>query len=473
MERKNDVEWPAIDHYPTWLCDKVQRFLRSAHAAASTIARAWRLQRGIPALVTDEPAARLPSPRHCVYRRDAIAALSGGTATAKLDGTNVGKGVDGTLYGRRWVIAEGTETYQKVPLGSVRAADVLAVRDAVAGALREAGGAAEAEALGAGACRFVVYGELMCNPGLYDYSEAGLAGAWLAFGVVVVLQEREARAFAAAAARAGFGASLREREAGDEAAMPLKVLLCGTHKLHALFCTAGLLVPEEVAGPAEPSAPAPAEPASAPAPASLVHRASAFMEAERGEGVVVALHDARRGCAMLRKWKIGREVQHSSRAALQRAMAALEANGAAAEVLLGPELASVVPRMWAILEHTGGGQLVKVPKKPKQQGGGAAGAPRPPPVLLTDPGPVADALQSALTKYDALESYFASASDASAMVQLLAGELSDEICKDLGYKEGTKQAAVVQSGTKRFVGMEFGAWKKKKKKKKEEEEATL
>ena len=455
LQRKNDVAWPSIDHYPTWLCNQVDQFLKSAHLAASTIATKWREHKGAPSrncAPSSPPSPPHHFPTRHTTRRQAVAALTGGYATVKLDGTNVGKDSDGIMYGRRWTIPAGTESYQKTPLHDVYAADVGAVREAVCAALTAApvatatAGEMEREAAALAACRFVVYGELMCNAGLYDYAATGLAGAWLAFGVVAQFSdEGAARAFAVSAARAGFEASFRPREEDDDcggaAAAPgtaaWKVLLCGNPRLRSIFRGAGLKVPEAVCDEG----------------ASLVERGAAFMVAERGEGVVVTLPGAGKdGGPILRKWKIGKEVQLSSRHAMLKTKVALEAD-AAATVLLESS-ASAVPLMWDILERTGGGERAERAPKAKKKGGTAARAP-----AITDPGPVADALASALTKYDSLESYFVAAGSGAAVVALLAGELGDEICTDLGYVAGSKEAARVRSGLKHFVGSQFGAWK--------------
>ena len=50
-------------------------------------------------------------------------------ATAKWDGTNVGKGSDGRMLGRRMVISPHAKEYQRTPLIQVKAADIAKVKE--------------------------------------------------------------------------------------------------------------------------------------------------------------------------------------------------------------------------------------------------------------------------------------------------------------------------------------------------------
>ena len=49
-------------------------------------------------------------------------------ATEKFDGTNVAKDDDGHIYGRRMIISENKNFYQKTPLDAVKSANVGKVK---------------------------------------------------------------------------------------------------------------------------------------------------------------------------------------------------------------------------------------------------------------------------------------------------------------------------------------------------------
>lgn len=86
-------------------------------------------------------------------------------ASQKYDGTNVGKDEFDVMYGRNQTIAATTASYQKTPLDGVKVLNVKAIKNAVC----QIGGVDETNI----AC-FNVYGELMCNSGLYNYTTSKL-----------------------------------------------------------------------------------------------------------------------------------------------------------------------------------------------------------------------------------------------------------------------------------------------------------
>jgi len=95
-------------------------------------------------------------------------------ATHKFDGTNVGKDQDGKLYGRNKMVNPNAKSYQKTPLDALKGIDVAVVK-------KEIEGLAGIEDLG----NVVLYGELMCNKGLYDYAEKNLSAGWTIFGAMI------------------------------------------------------------------------------------------------------------------------------------------------------------------------------------------------------------------------------------------------------------------------------------------------
>lgn len=62
---------------------------------------------------------------------------------------------------------------------------------------------------------FVLYGELMCNKGLYDYDDKKLPGAWTIFGAMIQPKE-DAKGVVEAFQNAHFTAGLRGAAPGEE-----------------------------------------------------------------------------------------------------------------------------------------------------------------------------------------------------------------------------------------------------------------
>ena len=98
------------------------------------------------------------------------------TLSQKYDGTNVGKDEYGQLYGRNKMILETETKYQNTDLTCVKEIDVAKLKVAFA------------EQVGVETSiikKFVVYGELMCNPRLYDYETNGVSKTFQLFGIMM------------------------------------------------------------------------------------------------------------------------------------------------------------------------------------------------------------------------------------------------------------------------------------------------
>lgn len=131
--------------------------------------------------------------------------------THKYDGTNVGKDQEGVMYGRNKMINPNAQSYQKTPLAALKGIDVAAVKKEIEGLIG-------VEDLGT----FVLYGELMCNKGLYDYSEKNLSAGWTIFGAMIK-PKGEAENIVKAFEKAKFASTLKggcdsgdDEEEGDE-----------------------------------------------------------------------------------------------------------------------------------------------------------------------------------------------------------------------------------------------------------------
>lgn len=118
-------------------------------------------------------------------------------ASHKFDGTNVGKDQDGKLYGRNKMINPNAKSYQKTSLDALKNIEVAPVK-------KEIEELAGIENLG----NFVLYGELMCNKGLYDYEDKNLSSAWTIFGAMIQ-PDKDAIKIVEALQKANFTCSLK------------------------------------------------------------------------------------------------------------------------------------------------------------------------------------------------------------------------------------------------------------------------
>lgn len=159
------ISWPSITSLPVHVAGCVRSFVHDADVAAIMIQRWWR----------KKPFSNTWFEHHHVTRK-AIHERFFTTQVAgheKLDGTNFSINEEGHMFGRR-TRAFG-ESYQKVPLESVKKADVSGLRKRLL--------------LGPNVAQFeeqvrlvTLYGELMCNY-LYHYNQSGIAKTWQCFGV--------------------------------------------------------------------------------------------------------------------------------------------------------------------------------------------------------------------------------------------------------------------------------------------------
>lgn len=119
----------------------------------------------------------------------------------KYDGTNVGKDNNGVMYGRNQLIPDKTKSYQKTPLDYVQKIDGQAVLDELLGLT---GITAESVSV------FNLYGELMCNKGLYNYSKDSIDGTHQLFGAMIKPKSNEAiEEIADKLAKAGFACKVK------------------------------------------------------------------------------------------------------------------------------------------------------------------------------------------------------------------------------------------------------------------------
>jgi len=97
-------------------------------------------------------------------------------------GTNVAIDTEGLMYGRNKTIPSKTKSYQKTSLDYVRKIDSNLVLNEI---LDVTGIKAETIE------KFLVYGELMCNKGLFGYSQDKLDGTFPIFGAIFVAKNQK------------------------------------------------------------------------------------------------------------------------------------------------------------------------------------------------------------------------------------------------------------------------------------------
>jgi len=336
-------------------------------------------------------------------------------ASEKLDGTNVGKLRCGTLLGRRLTIEQTATSYQRCDLTSLREVDVdAAIGELVSLATGE---------IGTEPVRAAIYGELMCNVGLFNYKANGLAKSWQAFGAVLEFASEEvAAAYATAASASGLACTLSgdravrigNNEAFGEVLRRHRVPVIATVAFGSL-CEA-------------------------------ISSQRAWMTGEHGEGLVLSIQKAGRSSAY--KWKISREPQPAAVSELTELLEAF-ANGAGGKaVLIDQSIHEMIGNLHAVSTHVDSARAATKQKKEARQ-------------AAVDTEAVAQAIASALTKFDALEVTFEAEGKA---LNKLAERLCAEVLSDPDLATGDADEAAareqVKVSVKRHVGQAFGAWQK-------------
>ena len=126
-------------------------------------------------------------------------------ASQKFDGTNVGKDTSGLMYGRNKMIPFTSGSYQKTNIDYLKKMDVNPLRDELN------------QVCGVDLQNFVLYGELMCNSGLYNYKEYETFNV---FGAMIKPQQGEsAKEISEKMNAKGYATSIRgdhEEGSGEE-----------------------------------------------------------------------------------------------------------------------------------------------------------------------------------------------------------------------------------------------------------------
>ena len=144
--QQNSLSWPSIENYPEWVCEQIKTYLLASEEEK-------------PLFRAELERTLLETPLWSV--------------STKYDGTCFGKMDTGDFVGRRHVVGK-RDTYQNTSTSSAEKCKVEQVKDELSrmlGINLESGSVC-------------VWGELMCNPGYYNYLSRGLVDEWLPFGIV-------------------------------------------------------------------------------------------------------------------------------------------------------------------------------------------------------------------------------------------------------------------------------------------------
>lgn len=238
------LPWPSIEAYPEWVVNQIECYLYT---------------------VQEEPD------QICVQRRALEHALLENTlqaASIKYDGTCFGKMNTGELVGRKQM--HTGDEYQQTSVAATERCNVSGVREKLSALL-----GVEIESL-------CVWGELMCNPGYYNYKERGLDAQWCCFGVVstITLDPSEYGCISEVLEAQGLAYSLTDRGR-------LRLMLCPALKKILEHSGACRVADDLLEGCTH---------------AEMVARASSNLCAGENEGLVLVFRRTD-GQSSIRKWK--------------------------------------------------------------------------------------------------------------------------------------------------------------------------
>lgn len=414
---KNPNPWPSFDNLSVSYAESAADLVLVDFATVVIfLQRKWRQrelprkhQKIYPITVSERARNVLQCARKILRERSNPKNNITVFAYEKLDGTNVGVCCDGSLYGRRTKI-QGT-SYQKVFLNTVPEPRIVkAIKKNIADLIAIAHSDLP---------KFTIYGELMCQPGRYSYTERNLAKNWVCFGAVFgsrqvdedqIGNHESPCELAQALEEKGFLATV-DRHNGK-----VRISLNDTFAL--LVQNYGLKVPPFVG--------------KGPLKEICLQNMANMMTFER-EGLVLT------GNNFIRKWKTGKEDESKGHALLKEIL-----NDHSKMVL---EMAGVDFKLATCLAQVAGNKPAStVTKKSKKE---KACTIRP---YTNDE--LERALDSARSKYDALEAYFE-----REEMNLIKSYLLQELCQDLGAST-TEQTKCIDQAVGKTVGQAFGAWKK-------------
>ena len=99
------------------------------------------------------------------------------TYMEKFDGTNIAKDINGCIYTRRTKLGMYVDEFIGTSLENVKKIDVKSFHDLKRNIVSD------------GVKNTIVFGELMCNDNIHDYTGRGVVGRWIMFGCILVLED--------------------------------------------------------------------------------------------------------------------------------------------------------------------------------------------------------------------------------------------------------------------------------------------
>jgi len=481
------VSWPSISNLGVSYAEAVKQRASTVTLAALALQRWWRWVRAVRSGAVDptlSPFSTGLSERGreltptAIYRRVA-SSVSMFDATPcfvseKYDGTNVGKGTEasGVLHGRRSLIAPSSASFQKAPLAHVRSIDTVPVRDAILSLLQPR----EREAVR----DVVMFGELMLGHDKFSYRPRGIEpGRWMCFGAKIVLHSNLSRDDDDDDDEIndadGDGGD-HEREGRDDGSNreldPTEATIaaiCSQLREHGLAVTPGLTMfmsPKlrELIGDRFDTVRAVTSAASITSLVLDHPEIVAMLRESEAEGVVVT---AERGSFSF-KWKSSREEESQAATLLQRSIDLASEPAIRASIAISARHFAAMETLRDIaIANASRAAAAVAPRK-------SATSEKKVDPLVTMAAELEHAFASALTKYDALEVYFAQG--AKALGEIVAA-LSNEVLDDLLANAARSQAdgldqqqqqqrqrreleQIAALFVKRRVGKAFGQYKK-------------
>jgi hypothetical protein len=459
----NPYPWPSITNFSYEVDDQIRSFLTHAAEASSFLAKSFYYYVKKSISFTDytkcvqeykSSRAQVKSMKYSKELHDFFCQIPS-VATEKFDGTNIGITSDGLVLGRRHIVLPDLQSYQKTSLEPVKLAlpAVSKVKEKLMQLLPQS---VDTPLDGVHTIHCTIYGELMCNKHLFDYSARNLAGGFETFGVMLRCLDSNVPKwfdsnFVDVLRKNGYCAAgcwpndettngetkNKEDDAKDELQCPtIKVFMCT--KLIHLFQDVQLSSPSmKFEGTL----------------VDMIQHLSTWMNNGDGEGVVITVAGGR---SDLKKWKSATEFQGRTPDLLKELCDYFETLNQKQEShrqqLLDARIVQMVHTMYTVsISDCNGRSAVAMEQKriarkkeqldkPKVQRQNAI----PEEVLR-------DALTSALTKYDSIDTWIKrDGKDA------VIAELFKEVCEDLDVEHESGKMDAKGACAKMYISKYVG-----------------
>lgn len=444
----NHTPWPSIDNYLLFVTDEFEMMKRATEWAAVIIQRSWRAHKEgkkitMVVLYYQNRFTVSNRKRKSVKHVCDMFLTWNTTASIKYDGTNVGTSCDGSVYGRRLRIDETANRYQSVPLDPCRQVNASKVKQSFVSLFSERGiVTSPGKASVADMFRLTVYGELMCNRGLYDYQEAKLAERWLCFGIRIrVLEDIEL----SDDELAKFSNILEEQGFIFSGVNTKSLTIVLNEKLEKFLVDHGI---EEIASYQQ-----------WPSQAHCIANYFEYMVESKGEGLIIYIpggpERSSAASVSIRKWKIAKELSKRMIENFTALATTLTTTAPFDQLLPAP-----LSKMLTHLNRAANAPIPQVvTKKQKKANRGQK-----------FPEEVVAALNSALTKYDSMEEYFEKLvpeyqSDDEALdkaVEKVRQDMVTRFCGELLEDLDESQHSIARECVDDYVLKKMRAWKGKR-----------